>query len=147
MKIENLLEMLPKTYSSADRELILRAYRVADHAHEGQKRASGEPYISHCLAVAYILADLRVPPQVVAAGLLHDTVEDTGLTIEDIKRDFGDEIARLVDGVTKLTNCHRISWRSTPEEAARKKWRGKLLSVAACLTLKWKQPNLYAVAV
>jgi GTP pyrophosphokinase len=109
MRIEILIESLPRTYTPADRELVMRAYRVADRAHEGQVRASGEPYINHCLAVASILADLRVPPSVVAAGLLHDTVEDTGVTLADIKRDFGEEIARLVDGVTKLTHLPRVS--------------------------------------
>jgi GTP diphosphokinase / guanosine-3',5'-bis(diphosphate) 3'-diphosphatase len=109
MRIENLLESLPRTYTPADRELVMRAYRVADRAHEGQVRASGEPYINHCLAVASILADLRVPPSVVAAGLLHDTVEDTGVTLNEIKRDFGEEITRLVDGVTKLTQLPRVS--------------------------------------
>ena len=78
-------------------------------AHEGQKRASGDPYINHCLAVADILAEMRVPPEVVAAAILHDTVEDTNVTLADIQRDFGDEIARLVDGVTKLTQLPRVS--------------------------------------
>jgi guanosine-3',5'-bis(diphosphate) 3'-pyrophosphohydrolase len=109
MHIENLLESLPENYSPADRELVERAYRIADKAHAGQKRASGEPYINHCLAVASILADLRVPPTVIAAGLLHDTVEDTEITLEDLKRDFGSEIANLVDGVTKLTQLPRVS--------------------------------------
>ncbi|RME91034.1 MAG: bifunctional (p)ppGpp synthetase/guanosine-3',5'-bis(diphosphate) 3'-pyrophosphohydrolase [Anaerolineae bacterium] len=107
--IEHLLENLPKSFSPADRDLIQRAYRVAEEAHRGQKRASGEPYITHCLAVASILAELRVPPEVIAAGLLHDTVEDTTLTLEDIRRDFGNTIARLVDGVTKLTNLPHVS--------------------------------------
>jgi GTP pyrophosphokinase len=89
--------------------LIQRAYRVAEEAHREQKRHSGEPYINHCLAVASILADLRVPPEVVAAGLLHDTVEDTDITLNDIRRDFGGAIAILVDGVTKLTNLPRVS--------------------------------------
>ena len=80
--LEGLLERLPNTYSLADRELVQRAYRVAEEAHREQKRNSGEPYISHCLAVANILADLRVPPEVIAAGLLHDTVEDTEVTLE-----------------------------------------------------------------
>jgi len=109
MRIENLLEILPEYYTLADRELILRAYRVAERAHEGQKRASGEPYVNHCLAVASILAEYRVPAPVVAAALLHDTVEDTSVTLEDLRRDFGDEIARLVDGVTKLTQLPRVS--------------------------------------
>src|SRR6476660_10477749 len=107
--LERLLEQLPEQYTLADRELIQRAYRVAEEAHRGQKRLSGDPYINHCLAVASILADLRVPPEVVAAGLLHDTVEDTTITLTDIRRDFGDTIAVLVDGVTKLTNLPRVS--------------------------------------
>lgn len=109
MRIETLFENLPANYTPADRELILRAYRLAERAHEGQKRASGEPYVNHCLAVAAILAELRVPPTVVAAGLLHDTVEDTSVTLQDIERDFGEEIAMLVDGVTKLTQLPRVS--------------------------------------
>ena len=107
--LERLLEQLPENYTLADRELIQRAYRLAEEAHREQKRHSGEPYINHCLAVASILADLRVPPEVVAAGLLHDTVEDTTITLNDIRRDFGETIAVLVDGVTKLTNLPRVS--------------------------------------
>ena len=109
MRIDSLLEALPQSYSQADRELVLRAYKVAERAHEGQKRASGEPYVNHCLAVATILAEFGVPSEVVAAGLLHDTVEDTSITLEDIRHDFGDEIALLVDGVTKLTQLPRVS--------------------------------------
>ncbi len=107
--LEKLLEQLPDTYTLADRELVQRAYRAAEEAHRGQKRISGEPYINHCVAVAQILAELRVPPEVLAAGLLHDTVEDTSLTLDHIQRDFGDTIASLVDGVTKLTNLPRVS--------------------------------------
>ncbi len=109
MRIEQLLERLPSYYTVADRALVERAYRVAEQAHEGQKRASGEPYIQHCLAVADILAELRMPPAVVAAGLLHDTVEDTDVTLDDLRRDFGDEVASLVDGVTKLVSLPRVS--------------------------------------
>jgi len=120
MRIDGFLESLPDSYSPADRDLVLRAYRVAEKAHAHQKRASGEPYVQHCLAVATILMELRVPPSVVAAGLLHDTVEDTSVTLEDIRRDFGDEIARLVDGVTKLTQLPRVSRGDQhPEEEAR----------------------------
>jgi GTP diphosphokinase / guanosine-3',5'-bis(diphosphate) 3'-diphosphatase len=108
MKIENLLEALPDIYSVVDRELIMRAYQFAEQAHTGQRRASGEPYITHCVAVAAILAEMRVPPAVVIAGLLHDTVEDTPRTLADIRREFGDEVAHLVDGVTKLTNLPRV---------------------------------------
>jgi guanosine-3',5'-bis(diphosphate) 3'-pyrophosphohydrolase len=108
MKIENLMEVLPEIYSLVDRDLILRAYQFAEQAHTGQRRASGEPYITHSVAVAAILAELRVPPTVVIAGLLHDTVEDTSLSLNDIRREFGDEVANLVDGVTKLTNLPRV---------------------------------------
>ena len=105
----NLLEVLPESYSVVDREMITHAYHFAETAHTGQKRASGEPYITHCVAVAIILAEMSVQPIVVVAALLHDTVEDTPVTLADIKREFGDEVGRLVDGVTKLTNLPRVS--------------------------------------
>ncbi len=111
MNIESLLASLPETTSPADRELIRRAYRVAARAHRGQKRASGENYIQHCLAVASILDDLEAPVPVVVAALLHDSVEDTKLTLKDLRRDFGEEVANLVDGVTKLTQLPRVSRR------------------------------------
>ncbi len=107
--LEKLLEQLPETYSVTDRELVTRAYQTAEAAHRKQKRHSGEPYINHCIAVASILADLKVPPEVVAAGLLHDTVEDTPITLADIRREFGDTVKILVDGVTKLTHLPRVS--------------------------------------
>jgi GTP diphosphokinase / guanosine-3',5'-bis(diphosphate) 3'-diphosphatase len=116
MKIDSLMEVLPDNYSVFDRELILRAYRFAEKAHEGQKRASGEPYITHCIAVAAILAELRVPPAVVVAGLLHDTVEDTPITLTDIRQEFGQEVTSLVDGVTKLTNLPRVSRGERPHD-------------------------------
>jgi len=120
MRIDSLMEILPTSFSLADRELVSRAYRVAERAHEGQKRASGEPYVNHCIAVATILAEFSVPAEVIAAGLLHDTVEDTGITLEDIRRDFGDEIALLVDGVTKLTQLPRVSRGDQhPEETSK----------------------------
>ena len=109
MRIETLMNLLPENFNPADRELIMRAYRVAEQAHRGQKRASGELYINHCIIVAGILAEMRVPPSVLAAGLLHDTVEDTDITLADLNKDFGEEIARLVDGVTKLTQLPRVS--------------------------------------
>ncbi len=107
--LEKLMEQLPERYTLADRDLIQRAYRVAEEAHRDQKRHSGDPYINHCLAVASILAELRVPPEVIVAGLLHDTVEDTTITLTDLRRDFGDTVAILVDGVTKLTKLPRVS--------------------------------------
>ena len=107
--LEKFLEQLPDIYTVADRELVQRAYRVAEEAHREQKRHSGEPYINHCISVAGILAELKVPPEVIAAGLLHDTVEDTSVSLADIRRDFGDTITALVDGVTKLTHLPRVS--------------------------------------
>jgi GTP pyrophosphokinase len=109
MPISTLIDSLPELYSIADRELIQRAFRVAENAHLNQNRVSGEPYINHCIAVASILAELRVPVEVIVAGLLHDTVEDTTITLEDITNDFGDDVAKLVDGVTKLTQLPRVS--------------------------------------
>jgi len=110
MSIETLLDILPDTYSMIDKELVQRAYRVAEQAHHGQMRASGEPYITHCVAVAEILAsEMYAPPPIIAAGLLHDTVEDTDITLSDLERDFGIEITNLVDAVTKLTSLPRVS--------------------------------------
>jgi GTP diphosphokinase / guanosine-3',5'-bis(diphosphate) 3'-diphosphatase len=120
MGIEDLTQIISENYSQTDRELVLRAYRVAERAHQEQKRASDEPYINHCIAVAIILAEMHVPPEVIAAGLLHDTVEDTEITLHDLRRDFGDEIASLVDGVTKLTQLPRVSRGDQhPEEVIR----------------------------
>jgi GTP pyrophosphokinase len=119
MDLEGLLQILPDGTSPADRDLIKRAYKVSKRAHRGQKRASGEPYIQHCLAVAGILIELEVPIPAVTAGLLHDTVEDTRVSLEHIKRDFGEEIASLVDGVTKLTQLPRVSRRGKAKKDVR----------------------------
>ncbi|MBN2257798.1 MAG: bifunctional (p)ppGpp synthetase/guanosine-3',5'-bis(diphosphate) 3'-pyrophosphohydrolase [Anaerolineaceae bacterium] len=109
MKIEQLLASLPDRYGPVEKEYIERAYKYAEAAHSGQKRASGEPYITHCVAVASILVELHVPAIMIAVALLHDTVEDTNVTLADLQRDFSDEVAKLVDGVTKLTNLPNIS--------------------------------------
>jgi GTP diphosphokinase / guanosine-3',5'-bis(diphosphate) 3'-diphosphatase len=109
VKLETLLNALPPTLPPADRALIERAYEAADLAHAGQTRASGEPYVQHCLNVAFILAELHMPTAVIVAGLLHDTVEDTAYTLEDVRNNFGQEVATLVDGVTKLAQLPRVS--------------------------------------
>ena len=83
-------------------ELIDRAYRFARHAHAGQKRLTGEPYFNHALKTAEYLAEWGLDETTIAAGLLHDTVEDTDVTIEDIGLEFGEDIKLLIDGVTKL---------------------------------------------
>lgn len=100
--VEQLIRTVRGSWPRADLSVIERAYTVADQAHMHQKRRSGEPYITHPIAVAQILADLGVAPVVIAAALLHDTVEDTDYSLEQLTNDFGDEIAMLVDGVTKL---------------------------------------------
>lgn len=109
MLYEDLEKVFPDSYGVVERELIKNAYQFAEKAHADQLRASGEPYISHCVAVSKILAELRVPPVVVAAALLHDTVEDTTVTLDTLRNKFGPEIAQLVDGVTKLTNLPRVN--------------------------------------
>jgi GTP pyrophosphokinase len=109
MNLESLFKVLPEGASPADRDLLQRAYKTAEKAHAGHKRASGEPYMNHCLAVAIILAELGTPIPVIAAGILHDTVEDTKVSLEDLRHEYGPEIARLVDGVTKLTQLPRVS--------------------------------------
>src|SRR6266516_7724463 len=96
--------------------LIERAHQVATAAHEGQLRASGEPYITHPVAVAYELAALQMDPESIAAALLHDVPEDTDLTIPDLEKRFGREVAKLVDGVTKLSKFG--SARSMEEQQA-----------------------------
>ena len=100
--LEPLLQVVRTTHPKADLALVERAYSVAERAHEGQKRRSGDDYITHPLAVTTILAELGMTPTTLAAALLHDTVEDTAYSLEALRRDFGDEIAMLVDGVTKL---------------------------------------------
>ena len=100
--VETLMRTVRMHHPKVDLSLVERAYTVAERAHEGQKRKSGEPYITHPIAVAQILADLGIGSKTVAAALLHDTVEDTAYTLDQVRADFGDEIAMLVDGVTKL---------------------------------------------
>ncbi|SEW11514.1 GTP pyrophosphokinase [Austwickia chelonae] len=100
--LEPILRVVKQTHPKADTAVIERAYEVAERAHEGQVRKSGDPYITHPLAVTLILAELGMTPPTLAAALLHDTVEDTSYSLEELRRDFGDEIAMLVDGVTKL---------------------------------------------
>jgi GTP pyrophosphokinase len=100
--VDTVMRTVRMHHPKADLTIIERAYTVAERAHEGQKRRSGEPYITHPIAVAQILADLGIGSKAVAAALLHDTVEDTSYTLDQLRVDFGDEIAMLVDGVTKL---------------------------------------------
>ena len=105
--LEPLLQSVRTTHPKADVSVIERAFAVAERAHRGQVRNSGDPYITHPLAVTSILADLGMPPSTLAAALLHDTVEDTEYGIDELRAEFGAEIATLVDGVTKLD---KVTW-------------------------------------
>ncbi|HEY6326937.1 MAG TPA: bifunctional (p)ppGpp synthetase/guanosine-3',5'-bis(diphosphate) 3'-pyrophosphohydrolase [Candidatus Cybelea sp.] len=126
MTITELIERVRRYDASADAEALMRGYEVAVAAHEGQRRASGESFIEHPLAVAGILADLEMDHQTIAAALLHDVVEDTSITNEQVTAQFGDEISRLVDGVTKLT---RIPYQSK-EDAQVENLRKMFLAMA-----------------
>ncbi|MGB0388006.1 MAG: RelA/SpoT family protein [Ardenticatenaceae bacterium] len=101
--VDDLIKQVSEDFPNFDPAKIRHAYDVAAEAHKHQKRKTGEPYVSHCLATAAALAELRMDPPVVMAGLLHDTVEDTSIELADLERDFGHEVARLVDGVTRLS--------------------------------------------
>jgi len=112
MPLDDLVQKVIHYNPDADLDLLRKAYDFADQFHAGQKRISGEPYITHPVAVALILADLELDMDTLVAGLLHDTVEDTGVTLEDLQKNFGSDIALLVDGVTKLS---RLEFRSKME--------------------------------
>jgi RelA/SpoT family (p)ppGpp synthetase len=109
---DTLMAELEEGRSETDRALLSRAFNTARQAHHGQMRASGEPYIGHCLATAHILADLRMDTPTIVAALLHDVVEDTPFTQEQLEAQFGSEIAKLVDGVTKLGQIDQLSGMS-----------------------------------
>ena len=109
-----------------DRDLLARAYRTSAQAHRGQKRLSGDDFVSHSVAVATILAEQQMDSTTIAAALLHDVVEDSDVSLDDIRRDFGAEVAELVDGLTKIAS---LTFRSTAEEQA-ENYRKLLMSVA-----------------
>ena len=113
--MEAILMRIYEHYTGEDRDMLLRAYDFAKSAHENQKRASGEPYFIHPCAVAEILVELGLNAGTIAAALLHDVIEDTSATAEDIRREFGDEVLSLVEGVTKLD---KIVFKSQEEEEA-----------------------------
>ena len=126
MTIAELIERVRQYDPAADAAWLMRVYEVADAAHQGQRRASGESYIEHPLAVAGILAELEMDHETIAAALLHDVVEDTSVTSEEVAGQFGDEVARLVEGVTKLT---RIPYQSK-EDAQVENLRKMFLAMA-----------------
>ena len=151
--VDELLAKIAKNHPSGDLALVEKAYQFANKAHAGQKRRSGEPYINHPLAVADTLADLSLDPTTIAAGLLHDCVEDIeDVTTETIEREFGSEVALLVDGVTKLSRLDFTSREEQQAESLRKMFlamgkdiRVVLIKLADRLhnmrTLKYQKPE------
>ncbi|HLD61333.1 MAG TPA: RelA/SpoT family protein [Patescibacteria group bacterium] len=102
ISINHIIEKVKRYARPTEIDLVYLAYEVADRAHQGQLRKSGEPYIMHPLATAYILASMRIDPAIIAAALLHDVPEDTQVTLEEIEKDFGKDIAAMIQGITKL---------------------------------------------
>jgi GTP diphosphokinase / guanosine-3',5'-bis(diphosphate) 3'-diphosphatase len=124
--IEELIAEVADYNADVDRDLLARAFRFAAKAHEGQQRRSGEEFIHHPYAVARICAELHLDDETIATALLHDVVEDTETTLEDVQAEFGDEIAQRVDGVTKLTRVHFQS----REQAEAENYRKMILAMA-----------------
>ncbi len=126
MKLTDIIEKIHGYDATADTDLIARAYNFSEAMHKGQRRASGEPYFVHPVEVAGIIADLKLDVSSIATALLHDTVEDTLTTIEEVQKLFGEEIATLVDGVTKIS---QISFTSREEKQA-ENFRKMVLAMA-----------------
>ena len=125
-QLETLIEEIPKYQPGADLDVLERAYRFSAASHQGQQRASGEPYLSHPLEVANLLVDFKMDVTTVTAGLLHDVLEDTTATKADLEREFGGEIAELVDGVTKIG---KLAFSSREERQA-ENFRKMLVAMA-----------------
>ncbi len=130
MLYAKLMKRLKRSTPNADLEVVRKAYRMADKAHQGQLRASGDPYIFHSLNVALIMANLGLDPVTCAAGLLHDVIEDTAVTREELRLQFGEEVARIVDGVTKISNLNFHDDRMTLEMKQAQNIRKMLVATA-----------------
>ena len=131
--VDAWLDTLGADRAIADAELVRRACRFAAQAHAGQRRASGEPYVQHALAAARILAELRLDPEAIAAAILHDVVEDTSVTLDDVRREFGERVATLVDGVTKMDVIQELKGAAVgkPREHAQAESLRKMLLAMA----------------
>lgn len=124
--LEELLKKFKEYSPNQDTSLIEKAYYFAQNAHKNQKRESGEPYFTHCCHVAAILMEFNLDADTICAGLLHDTVEDTPVTLEDLRKEFNKEVAHMVQGVTKISD---LKFSSTDEETV-ENWRKMLVAVA-----------------
>src|SRR5438067_394558 len=114
-KFRELLRRMKANRPTEDLELVRKAYEFSQKHHAGQSRASGEPYLAHPLEVALVLAEMKMDPVSIAAGLLHDSVEDTSVTVVDIRKEFGEQVAHIVEGVTKIS---KIDFASSEERQA-----------------------------
>src|ERR1043165_5156998 len=114
-KFRELLRRMHENRPNDDVELVRKAYEFSQKYHSGQQRASGDPYLAHPLEVALVLAEMKMDAVAVAAGLLHDSVEDTVITIVDIRKEFGEQVAHIVEGVTKIS---KIDFSSHEEQQA-----------------------------
>lgn len=154
-RVDNIVELYAAYSGDEDTAIIYRAYETARQAHAQQIRATGEPYVVHPLAVTEILSELRVDKDTLMAALLHDTVEDTALTLQDLEENFGEAVARLVDGVTKLGKINYSSQEEVQAQNFRKMFlamakdiRVVLIKLADRLhnmrTMKYKKPDRQA---
>ncbi len=114
-KFRDLMRMMRENRPTDDLEIVRKAYEFSQKHHAGQIRASGKPYLVHPLEVAHVLAEMKMDPVAVAAGLLHDSVEDTSVTIVDIRKEFGEQVAHIVEGVTKIS---KIDFATREEQQA-----------------------------
>src|SRR5256885_6453501 len=114
-KFRDLMKQMQENRPQDDLSIVKKAYDFSLKHHEGQSRASGEPYLVHPLEVALVLAEMKMDPVAVAAGLLHDSVEDTSVTIVDIRKEFGEQVAHIVEGVTKIS---KIEFATREEQQA-----------------------------
>jgi GTP pyrophosphokinase len=132
LQFESWLESIAEGRSKSELKFIHRACEVAQRAHQGQVRASGEPYFQHSLSVANILAELRLDHETIAAAVLHDVLEDTKVTLEELEREFGSTVAKLVDGVTKMGQIQEYrgqSKKSKKEQAQAESLRKMFLAM------------------
>ena len=145
-KFRELLRDMRENRPNDDLELVRKAYEFSQKQHSGQQRASGEPYLVHPLEVALVLAEMKMDAVAVAAGLLHDSVEDTSVTIVDIRKEFGEQVAHIVEGVTKIS---QIDF-STREEQQAENLRKMMLAMVddmmgGIVRVTWRKMERYVM--
>src|SRR5260370_35263869 len=137
-KFRELMKRIQENRPEDDLSIVKEAYGYSLKHHEGQSRASGEPYLVHPLEVALVLAEMKMDPVAIAAGLLHDSVEDTSVTIEDIGKEFGEQVAHIVEGVTKIS---KIDFATREEQQAENLRKMMLAMVDNIRLVLIKLPN------